>query len=171
LRFSISFLFSISGLIPFIGNIFLPVFVLPDFIDSILDYSKSLSDFIVFHILFVVKVIGKFNKVVDFCLLCVLLLLGGSGPSWSLRFLGFFALGIGCCFLGASELAEVILAKLLRSGSISSLRGLWLLKLHLDFIVWLLLVFLGCLHLSDFSSLLFCLLFKLLILDFLFHLD
>ena len=81
-------------LVPLISDILFPVLILFDLVDSVLDDSEGLSDLVVLHVLFIVKVVGKLNKVIDFGLFLVFLLLWGHGPCWLLRFLGLAGLRV-----------------------------------------------------------------------------
>jgi len=98
--------FESSSLIPLLCDLFLPVLVGLDLFHSILDDGEGLSNFKIFHELVIVEVISKLEELVYFCLLVILLLLLGCGPSWLLTlFRGFCRLSrfdtgkFGQCFL------------------------------------------------------------------------
>jgi hypothetical protein len=75
-------------LIPLFCDLFLPVLVLFDLFDFILDYGKGLSNFKIFHELVVVKIISKLEKLVYLGLLSLFLFLLGGCPGGSLTLLG-----------------------------------------------------------------------------------
>lgn len=73
------------GLVPLLGDLFLPIWLLSNFCDAVLDDGKSLSDFIVLHVLLVVKFVCELKQFIDFCLLILFNLLFSLGPCGSLR--------------------------------------------------------------------------------------
>ena len=74
--------FCLGSLVPFIGHIFLPIFVVSHFFHTFLNDSKCLSDFIIFHVFFIIKIKCKLNKIIDFSLCLLVLLFFGGGPGW-----------------------------------------------------------------------------------------
>ena len=56
----------VTRFIPFLGNILLPVGILLDLVDSILDDRESLTDLKIIHILLVIKFISELKEVIDF---------------------------------------------------------------------------------------------------------
>lgn len=86
-------LLSDVGLVPFLCHFLFPVGFLLDLLDTVLDDSKCLSDFKVFHVFLVIKFVRKFKQIVDFRLFVVFELLLSVGPRRSrfrtlLRLLG-----------------------------------------------------------------------------------
>ena len=78
-------------LVPFFGDLFFPVGGLRDLVDAVLDDRQGLPDLVVLHILLVVKLVCKFEQVIDLGLFVVLCLLFSHGPRW-LRCWTFLAL-------------------------------------------------------------------------------
>jgi len=82
--------------VPLICHLFLPPSLSSNFIDSVFDDCKSLSNFVIFHVLLVIQLISKLKQIIDFCLLCIFLLLFCHCPCW---FLGFGLLLLARCYL------------------------------------------------------------------------
>ena len=79
-------------LVPFFGDLFLPVGGLGDLIDAVLDDRQGLSDLVILHILLVVELVCKFEQVIDLGLFIVFRLPSGHSPSRLLRaFLAFLS--------------------------------------------------------------------------------
>ena len=76
--------------VPLFGDLFFPVGRLSDLIDAVLDDRQGLPDLVVLHILLIVKLVCKFEQVIDLGLFVLLSLLFSHGPSRLLR--AFFAL-------------------------------------------------------------------------------
>ncbi len=65
-------------------HLLFPVGLLSDLVHSILDNGKSLTHFIVFHILLIIELISKFEQIINFGFLCILLHFLCLSPCWSL---------------------------------------------------------------------------------------
>lgn len=68
-------------LVPLLRHLLLPVVVLLDLIDSILDDGQSLSDLIVLHVLFVVQVVCELNQLINLFFFLIFELFLAHGPS------------------------------------------------------------------------------------------
>ena len=82
-------IFFFGCLVPLLCDIFLPVVVLLNFLDSILNDCQCLPYLVVLHVLFIIKIVCKFYEVFNFFVSLVVLLLFGSCPR---RFLLSFGL-------------------------------------------------------------------------------
>lgn len=150
------FLFLLSSLVPFISNILLPVIVLFDLVYTVLNNCESLSDFVIFHVLFIIKVISEFNKIIDFSFFFIFQHFFGGGPC---RFLLSFGTGLRYLRFWSAELTKIVGIKF--SWFVLFWRFinlLWLLKLHFILLFESILFFL---HINNFRSLLSSLFSKL----------
>ena len=59
-------------LVPLFGDLFFPVGGLSDLVDAVLDDRQGLPDLVVLHILLIVKLICKFEQVIDLGLFVLL---------------------------------------------------------------------------------------------------
>jgi hypothetical protein len=112
--FSSSLLF--VGLVPLSGDIFLPVRVLGNLIDTVLDNSESLSDLVVLHIFFVVQLVGEFKQLIDLSFLVIFDLLSSLCPRGFLSFLALLAGNRGLLLAGTGEHIQVLGRHRLRLG-------------------------------------------------------
>jgi hypothetical protein len=70
----------LGGLVPLLRDLLLPVLVLLDLVDPVFDNGEDLPNFKIVHVLIVVQLVRKFEQIVNFSLLLVLLLLFSCGP-------------------------------------------------------------------------------------------
>lgn len=70
----------VLGSIPLFNQLVFPSNLVSDLANTILDNGKCLADFVIFHILFVIKFVGKFKELVNFLFLVIFLLLFGYSP-------------------------------------------------------------------------------------------
>lgn len=68
------------SLVPLVSHLLLPVWLLLDVVDPVLNDSECLSDLEVLHILLIVQLIGKLKQLIDFLFLGVFLLFFGGSP-------------------------------------------------------------------------------------------
>jgi len=91
-----------------VGDISLPVGVLGNLIDTVLNNGESLSDFVVFHIFFVVQLVCKFKQLIDLSFLVLFDLLSSLCPSGFLSFLALLAGNRGLLLAGTREGIQVL---------------------------------------------------------------
>jgi len=70
----------LSFLVPFLGKLLLPILVFLNFGNTILNDFKGKFDFLIFHILVIVQLIGKLKKIINFLFLFLLFLLFSRCP-------------------------------------------------------------------------------------------
>lgn len=114
-----------SRLVPFLGHVVLPVDVLLDLVDAVLNNSERLSHLKVIHVLFIIELISELEQVVNLLLLLLLDILFGECPSR----LGGLSLG-GSCLARLGLLDLLLLLDLALSQVIlgQSADGHWLLR-------------------------------------------
>ena len=102
-------------IVPLLCYLFLPVGSLGDLIDPVLDDGQSLTHLVIFHILLVVKLVGKFEKIIDFGLFSIFLHCLCLGPCWPCSALfPLFARNRGCLLRSLGLCLEI-----------GSCQGLW----------------------------------------------
>ena len=82
------------GLVPLLGHLLLPVRLLSELIDTVLDDGECLAHLVILHVLLIVKLVSKLKKVIDLSLFSLFELSLGLGPGGLLRtLLGSFLAG------------------------------------------------------------------------------